>query len=125
MDSSDWITAIILVVVVGGIIITALWQEYKSQNKPCPKCGKRFSLKLSNRVETPKPGSKVVNLCHEDWLCKNCGYTQHKEYAVNHHVKQALPRHKHHDDNDNGDRTSSGGSFGGGSYGGGGAGGHF
>ncbi len=81
--SESVIVTIVLAVVVGGIIIIALVSEYKSKHRTCKKCGKSYSMTITDLQEVPKGGNNKIFFRTETWTCGKCGYQEITKKTVN------------------------------------------
>ena len=85
--NEDVIVAIVLVLLVGGIIIIGLVNNYRSKHKTCPKCGKRNSLTVTGVEEVPKGGNNQIFFRTETWTCSKCGHQEQTKKTVNYGTK--------------------------------------
>ena len=81
--SEDMIVAIVLVLVVGGIIVAAIVNDYKKKHKSCPACGKGGCMTMTAAEEVPKGGNNRIFFRTETWTCSKCGHEETVKKTVN------------------------------------------
>ncbi len=81
--SEEVIVTIALVVIVGGIMIAGMVDNYKKKHKSCPQCGKRNSMTITAAEEVPKGGNNRIFFRTETWICSKCGHQEVVKKTVN------------------------------------------